>query len=284
MLLAALCDQNEIIPHVFETITDKIPELYLGCSILRLKVSATSGAITVRFSNTQEFECDVLIGADGLHSKVRDLMTNGRSLPQHASTAFIQGIAHLNDLPQNHLVDNGLKITITKKEASVILQTNSSKSYISNNVSVGFTYIEKDRIAWNIVARQDKPGLLLGPLKDEPRIAPVKTYTRDEMETKNSQPRDSASSWLVPNDIVSTKPNVIPQPTPNLSSSNISTALPSIPEAQTKSEAYMLQLQQLALNLVEMIPNFPIQAKAIIASSEIESTFACDNADLTEVE
>jgi hypothetical protein len=45
-----------------EGYAELLPEIYMGCELVGLKVSSAYGLVTCRFSDGQEVECDLLIG------------------------------------------------------------------------------------------------------------------------------------------------------------------------------------------------------------------------------
>ncbi|KAJ3083492.1 hypothetical protein HK102_001050 [Quaeritorhiza haematococci] len=144
-----------------------LPQLRLGYDLDSFLISATSGLVTARFTNGHVEQGTMLIGADGLYSKVRDLLLSGRAPPQFASAMVISGITRLNKTPSTanpedeiptELEDHRPIPDLTSEDVYTFCPDGTALSVIGRGSSFGVTNIGNGMIGWSLVADQTEPG------------------------------------------------------------------------------------------------------------------------------
>ncbi len=138
----------------------KLPQVYFGWEFESYQISSSSGLVKLSFSNGEEVDCDVLVGADGYHSKVRELLNNGRCPPQHSGSCVFQGCIDLTSVPNTEPLVTDFGTTVNSLAVYELLEMCSetqSRSFISGQASFAFTFVGHGRIGWTLVCKQSKP-------------------------------------------------------------------------------------------------------------------------------
>ncbi|KAI8590171.1 hypothetical protein BDZ88DRAFT_415782 [Geranomyces variabilis] len=146
-----------------ENYADLVPDLLLGYELDSFMVSASTGKVTAKFLNGHVQVGDMIIGADGTHSKVRDLIGNRRFPIQHAGAAVIHGVtrteALAQGLPETTTAD-GTPIPIVLADDMVRLcPPTNALALIGRGFAYGVNNIGNGMIGWNLVVAQTAPHL-----------------------------------------------------------------------------------------------------------------------------
>ena len=90
-----------------DVLTSQLPEGVLQYGHRAEEITDNGDSATVRFSNGVEETFDILVGADGIKSRVRALWSDSQPVPQnaHAYRAVIDG-----SLGEGLLVDDNLRL------------------------------------------------------------------------------------------------------------------------------------------------------------------------------
>ncbi|KAI8808430.1 hypothetical protein BJ742DRAFT_808608 [Cladochytrium replicatum] len=147
---------------VREKFLEKIPYLCMGYELVSFIISASSGLVSARFANDHVEVCDMLIGADGINSKVRELIGSDRYPPQHAGAFICHGITRMGlplpfDAP-TELPDGTVIQPLTPEDIRELVSDGASTSTIGRGLSIGIANLGNGNIGWNIVAAQTEEG------------------------------------------------------------------------------------------------------------------------------
>ncbi|KAJ3040714.1 hypothetical protein HK097_002480, partial [Rhizophlyctis rosea] len=134
--------------------------LRLGYELESFLISATTGNITARFTNGHVETCFMLVGADGLDSKVRDLLGSGRYPPQYASAVIAHGITRTHvtqeDVP-TELEDHRPIPNYSTQDLYAFAPDGTASSVVGRGLSFGVTNIGNGMLGWNLIAAQAEP-------------------------------------------------------------------------------------------------------------------------------
>ncbi|KAJ1550279.1 hypothetical protein HK096_007803, partial [Nowakowskiella sp. JEL0078] len=145
-----------------EKFLDRIPFLFLGYNLESFIISSSTGIVTVRFSNEHVEMCDMVIGADGINSKVRELIGSDRYPAHHAGAFICHGITRtLLPPPRNYpteFPDGTVIPDITIDDINTLLPSGSSFSIIGGGSSIGLSNLGNGLVGWNVVVAQLEEG------------------------------------------------------------------------------------------------------------------------------
>ncbi|KAI9208431.1 uncharacterized protein BJ171DRAFT_577534 [Polychytrium aggregatum] len=226
-----------------------LPDLRLDHELASYMISPSTGFVTASFTNGSVETGTMLIGADGIHSKVRSLMSGGRLNPHHAGACIFSGITRIHmppvDTPDE--LEDGRQIPDLKKEdVAKFCGDGVSHSVVGKGVSFGSVNIGNGMIGWNMIVSQQDPqqhvgrftmakrrqlvgavmaaapraSVIVPPSTPPPDITDVETdVTNPEdkwMTTRNSGPRLrsplSSSSYTVFDEPEELGPDDAPEP------------------------------------------------------------------------
>ncbi|OAJ38216.1 hypothetical protein BDEG_22167 [Batrachochytrium dendrobatidis JEL423] len=161
-LLGDLAHANWFLDEGFDT---SVPNLHMGHELESYAISSDTGKVTVRFTNGVTDSGFMLIGADGLYSKVREMLLAGRVHAQHSGTALITGICRTYmppaDVPTEF--EDGTAIPTLSRDALLkFCPDGSSQSYIDRGLSFGVTNIGNGFLGWNMIVSQQHQGQVIG--------------------------------------------------------------------------------------------------------------------------
>ena len=306
----------------FEDEFDKIvSDIYFGYELEGLKVSASYGTVTCNFTNGQEIDCDILIGADGFHSKVRALILNARSPPQHSQSCILQGISNIHfpppDAPTE--LEDGTRIEqMNKDQLLKFCPDGTGQTFMGDGVSFGVFNLGNGMIGWNLVAKQQKPRQWVDQV--------IEVRNRHQLAAKVAslgsqglRPQDfgmdpvqrmksggSAEFWMIPGSERSSvghprtsdaRNSHVPITNSSEHTSLVSpviapsqepqvaepnTQMPPPPEPLLSDNLYPDEIIALGLSLGTKDVSLPKQLFSLIASSDPRSVCIHDNVDLSE--
>lgn len=100
-----------------EVLTQQLPEGVLQLGYKATEIVDNGDTATVRFDNGEQITADMVVGADGINSKVRTLVSENRPVPQgaHAYRAVIDG-----DLGEGMLIDDNLRLYLDQETGGMI--------------------------------------------------------------------------------------------------------------------------------------------------------------------
>ncbi|KAJ3154934.1 hypothetical protein HDU86_004453 [Geranomyces michiganensis] len=161
-LEAALAADGEWFAN--ENYADLVPDLLLGYELDSFMVSASTGKVTAKFLNGHVQVGDMVIGADGTHSKVRDLIGNRRFPIQHAGAAVIHGVTRADalaqGLPENTTTADGTPVPVVLADDMLRLcPPTNALALIGRGFAYGVNNIGNGMIGWNLVVAQTAPHL-----------------------------------------------------------------------------------------------------------------------------
>ncbi|KAI9100537.1 hypothetical protein DFS34DRAFT_578667, partial [Phlyctochytrium arcticum] len=139
-----------------------IPDFHLGYELDSFLISASSGKATVKFTNGVVEQGFMLIGADGTHSKVRELLGSNRFPAQHAGAAIVHGITRLFSPPidmPSELTDGSPIPQSRLEDIKSFCPPHESVGMVSRGVAFGVNHLGNDTLAWNLIIGQTEPHL-----------------------------------------------------------------------------------------------------------------------------
>ncbi|KND03219.1 uncharacterized protein SPPG_02275 [Spizellomyces punctatus DAOM BR117] len=143
-----------------EGYADLVPDLHLGYELDSFLISASTGKVTVKFTNGVVEQGFMLIGADGLHSKVRELLGSNRYPAQHAGAAVVYGIANLShpplDMPTEYADGNPLPQS-KMSELTAFCPDGNAVGIVGRGVAFGVNNLGNGMLGWNLVVAQPEP-------------------------------------------------------------------------------------------------------------------------------
>lgn len=147
-----------------EGYADLVPDLMLGYELESFLISASSGTVTVKFSNGAVERGFMVIGADGTHSKVRDLLGSRRYPIQHAGAAVMHGITRLGvdrsnatEAVPTTTVDGHMITPVRPEDILRLCPEGNAVSFVGRGVAFGVNNIGNGMIGWNLVVAQPQP-------------------------------------------------------------------------------------------------------------------------------
>ncbi|KAJ3124853.1 hypothetical protein HK098_000841 [Nowakowskiella sp. JEL0407] len=180
-----------------ENFLARIPFLFLGYDLESFIISSSTGVVTVRFSNGHVEVCDMVVGADGINSKVRELIGSDRYPPQHAGAFICHGITRTSiPPPKNYpteLPDGTVIPDITLEDINTLIPDGSSLSIIGGGSSIGLSNLGNGMIGWNVVVAELEEGKILQEYSQQNR--------------QNAVSRAVARTSLRPTGLSGLKPN-----------------------------------------------------------------------------
>ncbi|KAI8818223.1 uncharacterized protein EV422DRAFT_194606 [Fimicolochytrium jonesii] len=142
-----------------EGYAELIPDLMLGYELDSFMVSANSGNVTARFMNGAVEYGFMIIGADGTHSKVRELLGTRRfSTPiQHAGAAVIHGITRLDNSYDDADHTGSLVSPVRTEDILRLCPDGNAVSLVGRGFAMGINNIGNGMLGWNLVVAQPTP-------------------------------------------------------------------------------------------------------------------------------
>lgn len=145
-----------------------LPQLRTGHEIDSYTISPVSGKVSVLFKNGhQEIDGDMLIGADGFKSRVRELLHERPYPPLHVGAAVFSGITRIHIPPvdsQTELEDGRFIEDMTRDDIYTFAPDGTAVSVMSNKnmgpggLAFGVTNIGNGMLGWNLVVGQTEPS------------------------------------------------------------------------------------------------------------------------------
>ncbi|KAI9208428.1 uncharacterized protein BJ171DRAFT_207331 [Polychytrium aggregatum] len=155
-------------PNWFETEgwAAKIPNLHLSHTLDSFLISSSTGVVTARFTNESLQNGTMLVGCDGVNSKVRSLLCNDHFPPQPAGACVISGLVNttnpeLNRDVPTRLEDGRLIPDLLPHEVQRYVGSGVSRTVTGKGTAFGVTNIGEGVLAWNLVVSQAHPGAQL---------------------------------------------------------------------------------------------------------------------------
>ncbi|TPX59270.1 hypothetical protein PhCBS80983_g02601 [Powellomyces hirtus] len=144
-----------------EGYAELVPDLVLGYELDSFMVSASTGKVTARFLNGAVEQGDMIIGADGTHSKVRDLIGNRRFPIQHAGAAVLHGITRIEDIsegaPEVTTADGTVIPPVLRDTILKLCPDSNAVSFVGRGVAFGVNNLGNGMLGWNLVVAQPEP-------------------------------------------------------------------------------------------------------------------------------
>ncbi|KAI8903409.1 hypothetical protein EDD86DRAFT_215307, partial [Gorgonomyces haynaldii] len=274
---------------------DLLPQFYFGYELESYQTSAEHGMVTLFFTNGQEVDCDVLIGADGFHSKVREFVLHNRCPPQHCSSCVLQGIVRLYcpavDAPSK--LSDGTPIQqLNRDQLLRLCPDGTAQSFVGQGISFGLSNLGNGMIGWTLVAHQQKPRafveeILVGKARDQIHLASLtgnalgsQTFGIPRQESGGSAedwvlPPSERSSQVSPN---SQRPSAVQEPATREQETKPATVVADPNQMELTKE----EIVQLGLALAMKDRTMPKEIFGIIAESDPQTVFIKDNVDLAE--
>ncbi|KAI8923362.1 hypothetical protein BC831DRAFT_429061 [Entophlyctis helioformis] len=144
-----------------EGFSHMLPEIHMGYELDSYIISASTGTVRVRFTNGATDRGFMLVGADGVHSKVRGLLLNERVPAQHAMSTIFTGISRVYMPPPDAPLEFDTGKPIPQKSRDEIFRfcpDGSAKSYVDRGISFGVSNIGNGFLGWNLIVAQTEPG------------------------------------------------------------------------------------------------------------------------------
>ncbi|KAJ3396608.1 hypothetical protein HDU92_002556 [Lobulomyces angularis] len=265
-----------------------LPELKLGYEFDFYSISPTTGAVTATFFNGLSETGDMIIGADGVNSRVKEYLFDGKVAPQHAGAAVFSGICRIHVPPvdtQTELEDGRLIEDMTREDIYSFCPEGSAISIIGRGLAFGATNIGNGMLGWHLVASQSEPSqhiekVLMAKRKQQVSEA-LKSNPRMSI-IMNTPPLNNR--WKIPNsDDESEENNSTPQSTPPRSLSHQASPISSIDFLQpvTSTQLTGAEIRTLALRLSQTLP-IPHPGHAIMARTASEFCSVEDVMDVAD--
>lgn len=239
-----------------------IPDFYLNHSLESYQISSTTGTVYLSFSNGYQTSTDMLVGADGAESMVRQLM-NDRSVLTFTKQVLITGLSPLT-------------------EPFVQVSEGMARSWVGGECAVGVVNMG-DKVSWRLLHSQARPGLLAERFVMPKRrkelgfnLGSIQNIHKPGLAGHEKMVSGgSAGEWQIPGSETST-PRESEVAPPALQ------VIPEIPsvafDAQILSENLSgEESRDLALSLLPPLPSF---ITTIIKSTDPLQTYCMDNMDL----
>lgn len=247
-----------------EGYAEKLPNLYMGYDFISAHMSASSGIVTCKFANGEEVDCDILIGADGFHSCVRETFWNRRHPPQLAGSCVIQGVVSPSNPSPNLITDEGNRQIepLAPEEVKKLFPDSSNRSFIGTTVNASVSSVGNGMLGWTIIARQSKPRFYVEPIiaKRQVNVADIDTPLA----------KDNAASFEPSPLVFSIGDNVVPV-------SN--RAIQAMPNHEELAPPEILNL---SLQLLGVEEHFPSLFSRLVVGSDPASLLIKDNVDMSE--
>ena len=143
-----------------------LPNLHLGHELESYRIASSTGAVTAQFTNGVSVSGFMMVGADGVDSKVRDLLLNQRIPAQHALSAVFQGVVHLDspatDLPISLDTGKPFGCLLSKDDLKLFCPDGSMRSFVDRGVSFGVANLGNGMLGWTLLASQAEEGQVAG--------------------------------------------------------------------------------------------------------------------------
>lgn len=254
----------------------------MGHSLSHLKLSGHSGIINSNFENGTEIVLDMLVGADGANSKVRNFMMNGRSPAIYAGSLVLQGVTTMQ-----HKLQVAQSVSTTSKQSLDYTQLTrfcpegSTSSYVGKGVSIGITNMGNGKLGWTILVAQASPNQYrdevfanrkarTAPKPDIHSLKQSGTTLRSSPSFKNK----GRTQGNIPDNSTSSPVNLASD-----NSGNVTDESKSI-KTEAKIELTSVEILEMACAFIEKIAKIPYQVLFILGASDLESLICSENQDL----
>ncbi|RKO85352.1 hypothetical protein BDK51DRAFT_39619 [Blyttiomyces helicus] len=140
-----------------EGYAEMIPDLRMGHELDTYMISASTGVVTAKFKNGFVERCFMMIGCDGVDSRVRDLLGNGRYPPQYANAVVIHGTTRVNSPPfefPKALPDGRAIQEFLPEDLEKFCPDGTAQSFVGRGCAFGATNLGNGQIGWNLIVAQ----------------------------------------------------------------------------------------------------------------------------------
>lgn len=172
------------------TLTDQLPEGVLQLNHKATEITDNGDSATVKFQNGVEETFDILVGADGIKSKVRSLWSDSQPVPAkaHAYRAVIDG-----EEGEGMLVDDNLRLYLQGETGRMIYFLPLRHRGKNGQISFDITVPHPDT-AWNPeVSKEQVLEMLEG--FDERLVRIVKKLDWDKVNKRAAADLDPQDKW-----------------------------------------------------------------------------------------
>ncbi|KAJ3320330.1 hypothetical protein HDV06_005361 [Boothiomyces sp. JEL0866] len=271
-----------------EGFEELLPNIKFGHELLSLSMSDNYGKVTMQFKNGHEEECFMVIGCDGLNSKVRSLLLNNKIIRQEVNQLVIHGITPLDSQRNENGFENIEKLD--REQLLAFCPDGTCSTWVDQSFSFGVTNIGNDMLGWNLIVPQKFPGQHANDFtmpqrrKEIGSLASMTHLAPPQQELTKSRSGGSAEDWILPSDSQRGSLSSVEKPVtykPNMEFIPPPTILPEVAFMAVGSESLTgPQSIELALKLATDCIGLPHPALSLIASSDIHLTGCVDNTDL----
>ncbi|KAJ3270396.1 hypothetical protein HDV01_007862 [Terramyces sp. JEL0728] len=266
-----------------------LPNVRFGHELLSLSMSGNYGKVTMQFKNGHEEECFMVIGCDGINSKVRSLLLNNKINRQEVNQLVIHGITPL-DSPKSDFGESENVEKLDREQLLAFCPDGTCSTWVDQSFSFGVTNIGNDMLGWNLVVPQKYPGQHANDFtmpqrrKEIGSLASMSHLAPPQQELARSGSGGSAEDWILPSDSQRGSLNSVDKPVTfkaNMEFIPPPTILPEIAFMSVGSEILTgPQSIGLALKLAKECVGIPHPALSLIAASDVHLAGSIDNTDL----
>lgn len=173
-----------------EVLTNQLPEGVLQLGYKAAEITDNGDSATVKFTNGEEITADIVVGADGINSKVRTLVSDNKPVAQgaHAYRAVIDG-----ELGEGLLVDDNLRLYLDNETGGMIYFLPLRHRGENGQISFDITVPHQDT-SWNPEVSKEE---ILHSVRnfDERLIRIVEKLDMDKVNTRSAHDIDPVEVW-----------------------------------------------------------------------------------------
>ena len=173
-----------------DVLTGELPEGVLRYGYRAEEITDNGDSATVRFANGEEETFDILVGADGIKSRVRSLFSDSQPVPQnaHAYRAVIDG-----SLGEGLLVDDNLRLYLDNETGGMIYFLPLRHRGENGQISFDITVPHPDT-SWNPqVSKEDVLSMCRN--FDERLLRIIENLNWDEVNQRSAHDLDPQDQW-----------------------------------------------------------------------------------------